>query len=90
MTTAETIHNTDDRPEPFMSVLELLNEYTNGEILEALSDAALFESENDYVKPRHRTMAARLHLELEQLLERMSELEEYLMTEQTTHGYSNN
>jgi hypothetical protein len=43
MTTAETIHNTDDRPEPFVSVLELLNEYTNGEILAALSDAALFE-----------------------------------------------
>jgi hypothetical protein len=73
-----------------MLAIDVPSGVVSGEILAALSDAALFESEDNYVKPRHRTMAARLHLELEQLLERMSELEEYLMTEPTTGGHSNN
>ena len=66
----------DDRPEPFATVLDLLEEHTEADVLSALSDAAQFDSENQELDSLDRLKAERLHLELEQLLERMDQFEQ--------------
>ena len=63
----------DDRPEPYVTVLDLINEYGYYAVLEAVSDEAQFETEEDNEDTclNCRKRAARIHLELEQLLDRM-------------------
>jgi hypothetical protein len=73
------IINTDqdpERPEPFSTILELLAEHSEADVLSAISDAAEFESEDEEVPSSQRLKSARLHLELEQLLDRMADFEE--------------
>ena len=67
-----------ERPEPFSTIQELLAEHSEADILSAISDAAEFESEDEQVPLPHRLKSARLHLELEQLLDRMADFEEVI------------
>jgi hypothetical protein len=71
--------NTDERPEPFATILDLLSEHSEGEILAAISDAAEFEAEDEETCSTCRVRSARLHLELDQLLDRMSDFEDAVM-----------
>jgi hypothetical protein len=72
------INNDQDpeRPEPFATILDLLVEHSEADVLQAISDAAELESEDEELPSSLRVKAARLHLELEQLLERMADFEE--------------
>jgi hypothetical protein len=72
--------NVDDqgRPEPFATILELLPDHGKQEVLHAIAEAALYDSEDQEIFHDCRLKHARLHLELEQLLERMSQFEEAL------------
>jgi hypothetical protein len=66
----------DDRSEPFATVSELIAEHSELEILSAISDAALFDSEESENCLSCRLIAAKFHSELEDLLNRMGDFEE--------------
>ena len=74
--TKKTDHQDTERPEPFATVLDLLEEYSEGKVLSAISRVARFDSEDNEVSACCRAKSARLHLELKQLLDRMSEFED--------------
>ena len=63
-----------DRPEPFSTILDLRCEHSAEEILEAISESALFDSEDEECFRLFRAEAALLHLELERLLGRMADV----------------
>ena len=67
------IAHEDTRPEPFATVLDLLSEYPETELLEAIADNAQFDSEDEKNCADCRKFNARLALELNQLLERMAD-----------------
>jgi hypothetical protein len=61
---------TEERPEPFATIAELVGEYGIEEVLQAISDHALFDSENPEAcscyRPTHGDSAdERLHLSKE-------------------------
>jgi hypothetical protein len=72
--------NSDDqgRPEPFATILELIGEYGAPALLDSISDVALFDSENEENCHDCRALAAQLHLELEELQERMRQFKDAL------------
>jgi hypothetical protein len=63
--------------------LDLLADYTEGGILRALSDNAEFEAEDEETCSACRIRSARLHLELDQLLDRMDDFEEAINPEES-------
>jgi hypothetical protein len=65
----------EERPEPFATILDLLSEHSEEEILSAISNAAEFEAEDEETCSTCRIRSARLHLELDQLLDRMDDFE---------------
>jgi hypothetical protein len=71
----------DERPEPFATILDLLSEHSEEEILAAISDAAEFEAEDEETCSTCRIRSARLHLELDQLLDRMDDFEQIINPE---------
>lgn len=77
----DTNETTTERPEPFATVLDLIAEHGEMEVLGSIADKALFDSEDKEHCPYHRKLAARLNLELEQLLERMARFEDALKDE---------
>jgi hypothetical protein len=80
-------------PEPFNTVMELVAERGNREILEALAQNAEFDADDDsgFFCPKCREGFAYLHLELTQLLARYDwlypELEEEEHEQPALHFY---
>jgi hypothetical protein len=68
----------EQRPEPFATINELIAEYGNGEVLEAIAENAEYDSQDVEACSRCREKGARLSLEIYQLLERMADFEETL------------
>jgi hypothetical protein len=68
----------EDRPDLFTSVLELIGDHGTDAILEALAMHSEFESQDGDVCIRCRLISGWLHLELEQLEERMIHFEDAL------------
>jgi hypothetical protein len=64
----------DDRPQPFATLCELVDEHGIEQVLEALADNAQFDSEDEDACACCRSKSARLALELNQLLERMADI----------------
>jgi hypothetical protein len=60
----------DKRPEPYATVLDLVNEHGRWAVIEALANDAEFESEDQNLCLTYREEAAWLHMELNQLLAR--------------------
>jgi hypothetical protein len=79
MSTLDTsdTHGTN-APEPFGTVLDLINRYDIDTVIEALSMHAEFEAEDEQLDLYHRLIAGRRYLELEQLTERQIHFEEIL------------
>jgi len=83
MTTQEqsvdAINSDDQGPELFAIISEeLLPLYGEREVLHAIAESALYDSEDQEFRYDDRIRSARLHLELEQLLERMNQFEDAL------------
>lgn len=75
---AEVSEANKEPDEPFNTVLNLLAEHSELEILSAISDAALFSSEDKELCLSYRLISAKLHSELEELLNRMADFEELI------------
>jgi hypothetical protein len=68
--------NNTDAQDAFTSTLELLHRYGTDAIIDALTDHARFQAEDDELDLYHRLLAGRRCLELEPLIERMIHFEE--------------
>jgi hypothetical protein len=73
--------NPTERSEPFSTVHELVGEHGIDQVLDALAGLAplMSKDEANYLD-RHRKQFARLHLELEQLPERMTDFRDVIET----------
>ncbi|MGA8657657.1 MAG: hypothetical protein WB586_16045 [Chthoniobacterales bacterium] len=67
-----------DRPEPFATILELIEEHGREALLQSIADAAFFDSVTSWRSDACRAKCAWLYPELEQLLERMRQFEDAL------------
>jgi hypothetical protein len=74
----QTVNTDDNRPEPYATVLDLINDHGYYAVLEAVSDEAQFEAEDDNEEycAGCRKRAAQLHLELEHMLTRMDDFDD--------------
>jgi len=77
-TPAHHKNDDDDRPEPFATVLEVIGEHGMSEVLESISDSALFDSENEEIDDTNRVLAAKWHKELKQVIDRMDQFQRQL------------
>lgn len=77
-TQLNTHTDTADVPQPFASVIDLIHRYDLDAIIDALTDHARFEADDEEVDLYHRLLAGRRYLELEQLTERMIHYEEMI------------
>ena len=76
MTRTDTPMTTAHTQEAFTSTLDLLHRYGTDAIIDALTDHARFEADDEELDLYHRLLAGRRYLELEQMSERLIHFEE--------------